>query len=534
MDSKPSCEQTPTVLYKEPKARHHKLYWRIALAVAAVFVISCVHQFQFETNSAFPTKCPLNPPPPTTRFIENRARLHHVLGVAVPSYGDSNATLIAIPTGSRPGRDNSDMEMVAWRPSGNVMYIMGEFSVSDALLVLEANADKSDLEVTVFFPNQTQRELVFSGGFPDDTILRNEFGVLRAKKMSEFASYVRNRTVITTSKHGVARALGRVPEGTSIVESEELKGALQEARFVKSQDELEAIAYASRVARWVHGEMEKSIRNSKHLNEITLASLFAHLSSLCGSRLQAYSPIVGAGRHASILHYRTGENETTGYASIDSPNFVLIDAAGEYQGYASDMTRTYPRRGKWSKKMTLVHAIVEKTQRKAIETYELGVELAEINKVATRTLLKELVQHRFFKEGVDIEELVNERADYIFMPHGLGHPVGLDVHDPTPQVHRLMTASSLVSGGYPASLPWFVTLSDPPANYKIFPGHVMTIEPGVYFIPELWKQIKQDTEGIGRFVNWDRVEEFVDVGGVRIEDVVMIDRHGKKRIVTRE
>ena len=98
--------------------------------------------------------------------------------------------------------------------------------------------------------------------------------------------------------------------------------------------------------------------------EIELYTLFEYYSTLCGCRLQAYNPIVGAGVDGSVLHFRTGENETRAYENldIDNPSFILIDAAPEYKGYASDVTRTYVRGHFWTPSMRTAYTIVQKTQ----------------------------------------------------------------------------------------------------------------------------------------------------------------------------
>ncbi|KAI8922264.1 peptidase M24, structural domain-containing protein [Powellomyces hirtus] len=493
-----------------------------------------------------PDRCPLKgPDSDRALFPENRLVF---AGLFWRTYPESDG-LVALSSGSRPGRDDSDMELAQWRTSSNVMYLLGEFQISDAVVLLEvqggSDTKRPKLDVTLFLPNQTERETIFMGGFPDTQVFRDEFGVKQVKTIHEFAAHVGSRLVLTTSKRELAKTLDPTGEKElpSIEENDTVKDLFVQARFVKSPDELVKIAYASQTAAWVHRMVAAQLQRSAPVNdtdrritEITLASLFNHLSALCGSRLQAYPAIVGAGRHASILHYRTGENATSGYAPIpsDPPTFVLIDAAGEYQGYASDLTRTYVRRDKWSPKMKLIHEMVRKAQQAALDVFAEDVELAKVNEVAFRSLLTSLIEHKFFLPGYDVDKLMREGAYYVFMPHGLGHPVGLDVHDPTPAKYHLSGAQALAAAGYPTvPTPPFVTLSGPHVNHLIFRGFAMTIEPGIYFIPALWKVLREDPSSIGRFVNWDVVVRFEDVGGVRIEDVVMIDHSGQKLIVTR-
>jgi Xaa-Pro aminopeptidase len=98
------------------------------------------------------------------------------------------------------------------------------------------------------------------------------------------------------------------------------------------------------------------------------------------------------------------------------------------------------------------------------------------------------------------------------MPHGVGHPVGLDVHDPVPKIYN----------------------TNATYDYVLAPGHVNTIEPGVYFIPFLLDLHRNETSKWYTQVNWTRIDEFMHVGGVRIEDVVIIDIDGSSKIITRK
>jgi Xaa-Pro aminopeptidase len=122
--------------------------------------------------------------------------------------------------------------------------------------------------------------------------------------------------------------------------------------------------------------------------------------------------------------------------------------------------------------------------------------------------------------------------------------LGLEVHDPTP-TKLALSAAQMASFGVnpfaPGSLPsaWSShrnAFAAAMANYTVFRGHVTTVEPGVYFIPELLELVRKDGDGSGRskHINWKKLDEgnYVEVGGVRIEDVILIDHDGKKRIIT--
>ncbi|KAJ3022949.1 hypothetical protein HKX48_004862 [Thoreauomyces humboldtii] len=489
-------------------------------------------------SKGIPTSCALTPPfSDGPLYPANRARLRSLLPKA---FLEANAT-IALPTGSRAHRDDSDMEVAAWRTSANVLYVLGELYISDALVILEPT--NGGLNATLFLKRQDQRETVFEGGVAGAKYLKRTFGLESVRFVEELEGFLEGRAAWTFSKEELARAIGS-DQTVEVVESEDVRQAFHESRFVKSQGELDKLAYASQVAAWAHGIVEREIETQKDdVNAITLASLFAHVSSICGSRLQAYPAIVGAGTHASVLHYRTGESPLD-YHRIPShpPTAVLVDAAGEYDGYASDLTRTYARRGRRSDDMKSVHRVVEKAQRATVEAYGEGVDVRTLEKLSATLLLEGLIDLGLFVKGVGAEELFEAGALYIFMPHGLGHPVGLDVHDPTPAKYIIPPSLSISSipSVFNARLPsHFSTFSSSPlapsTNYTVPRGHVMTIEPGVYFIPALWDMLRSEQpDGIARFVDWDVAERFIPVGGVRIEDVVMVGLDGKVRVVTQE
>ncbi|KAJ3149301.1 hypothetical protein HDU86_007024 [Geranomyces michiganensis] len=495
-----------------------------------------------------PTHCPLSGPPNDgPLYPENRARYQSIFNDAFNNNRSNTAAddeaapiIVALPTSSRSGRLESDMEVAGWRTSSNILYLLGGgFSISDAVVVVLERS--SEMEIALFLPNQTEREAIFLGGFPSPEVLRAEFGIHSVHPMADFASFVQQRRggrgngndkarVLTTSKEELSRAVVGQDILDVVEESAELQQVFIQARFVKSERELARLAYASSVSAWAHDVIERNVKKGRHVNELTLASLFSHLCTLCGARLQAYPPIVGAGPHAAVLHYRTGENVTAGYAPIDRGTLVLIDAAGEYDGYASDLTRTWARGGKWTRKTRALHAAVMKAQKAAIDTFAEGVDTSAVVDAAYRSLLKSLIKMEFYVKGHSVDELLEAGALYVFMPHGLGHPVGLDVHDPVPAKYEL---SQTVA----AAIPPFVVQTAPPTNFKIYRGYAATLEPGLYIIPGLLEQLKRDSEsnngGLGRFVNWDVVDGWTHVGGVRNEDVLVIDHHGKKRIITR-
>ncbi|KAJ3178867.1 hypothetical protein HDU85_005063 [Gaertneriomyces sp. JEL0708] len=523
-------------------ARNPVIYW--APAICAIWFLLF---YPFTDNAiSLERKCPFSPPTlASPLWTETRARLtDHLAGL--PGWGE-NEHVIALPTGTRAGRVGSDME-APWRVAGDAGYI-GEWWVSDSIVLLtpknDTGAGEIGFHVSLFLPNQTQRELVFSG-FPDVEKLREDYGLAHVQYLGpHLVELVAGRKVLvaTHSLEEVAQTVGELRDKIDLVSSDDLTERIIASRFTKTAGEMTYLAFASKVAAWVHAKMETHITGSRHIREETIMNAFEYLSTVCYAQSQAYNPIVAAGRHASVLHYRTGEAPISeAYKEYRYPNFVLIDAAGQVANYASDMTRTYATRDVWSvmrpsrTPMKIVHKIVSDAQAAGVDYFDNAKSWADVELVTIKRLVHGLVHHGFFVKGVTEDDVLREEAWRVFMPHGVGHSVGLDVHDPIPS--KFQSSSALTTRPHLYNtLHTTSSASRLSINFTITPGVVMTIEPGVYFIPSLWSLVRSlpEYETIREMINWDMVEqkEWVDVGGVRIEDVVAVDVDGKKRVLTR-
>ncbi|KAJ3166353.1 hypothetical protein HK101_011956 [Irineochytrium annulatum] len=485
-------------------------------------------------------------------FLENRPRLMTILSDAISSAEDDEDITILLPTAQRPIRDESDSEFADWKQTANVQYRAA------VALTRTRTTLNNTFDITIYLPEQSQREMVFTGPLPSKSFLISHHHIHDVKPITALVSDLS----LQSSRNGSSRILTTVPPkallsslGTTVAEelgksglqvrqSEDVAQAFIESRFVKSESELEVLTFASRLARWVHDTVKETLIDSARvISEIAIEAEFTRLSAVCGGSLQAYPPIVGAGWHSSVLHYRTGENETAGYIPIANPSLILIDASPEHAGYTSDLTRTYFR-GRPTRQMLEVHGMVSRVQESVMrDHYFEGGSWAALNAAAMRELTGELLENGFFVNAT-LDELVERGMWGVFMPHGLGHPIGLEVHDPTPVKHVMMgkgTGMGLLADGV-EMLPgqWEEDSNEgmsAVADYEIFRGHITTVEPGVYFIPELLQFVREDRDGSGRrdFVNWDKIDHggYVDMGGVRIEDVIMIDHDGIKRIITR-
>ena len=199
---------------------------------------------------------------------------------------------------------------------------------------------------------------------------------------------------------------------------------------------------------------------------------------------------------------------------------MVTDAGAETNmHYASDITRTTPVGGKFNSRQKEIYEIVLEANLKAIQTAGPGKSNKDLHLEACRVLTRGLKELGIMKG--DVDEAVTSGAHALFMPHGLGHMMGLDVHDMEGLGENYVGYNDDVKRSDQFGLA-FLRFALP---FK--PGHVLTIEPGCYFIPELmgkWKSERLHLE----FINYDKAEKYLDFGGVRIEDDVLITESGHK------
>jgi len=235
------------------------------------------------------------------------------------------------------------------------------------------------------------------------------------------------------------------------------------------------------------------------------AEFFRH-----GADTVAYDSIIASGPNAAVLHHLPTERP------LRAGELVLMDAGAERRGYDCDVTRTYPVSGDFSAEQADVYALVLQAQRAAIGRCRAGVEYRDIHLAAALDVAQGLVDAGFLRGHA--ADLVEQGASALFFPHGIGHMVGLGVRD---------------AGGY---LPGR-SRSDAPAlrflriDLPLEPGHVVTIEPGIYFPPH----VLEDPEIRRRHrdtVVWNRVDTLRGFGGIRIEDNVLILDDGNE-VLTR-
>lgn len=282
---------------------------------------------------------------------------------------------------------------------------------------------------------------------------------------------------------------------------------IAECRVFKTPEELRVLRYVAGVSSRAHIEVMKNVRPGMH--EYQLESLFRnYCHSQGGCRFLSYTCIAASGCNVSVLHY--GHSGAPNDKQIDDGDICSFDMGGEYYCYASDITCAFPANGKFSPDQKIIYNAVLKANRAVFNASRPGVSWPDMHRLAERTFLEEL-RTAGLLQG-DIDQMMNVRLGAVFMPHGLGHFMGIDTHD---------------VGGYPegverSSEPGLRSLR---TARTLEEGMVLTIEPGIYFIEVLLDQALNDPE-TARFIVPEVLQRFRGFGGVRIEDDVVITADG--------
>lgn len=324
------------------------------------------------------------------------------------------------------------------------------------------------------------------------------------KRRIHFLPPYRGETKITLGK-----LLRENPCQMKTFASTELIKAVVAMRSIKEQAEVDEIEKALKVAYDMHVTAMKMCKPGVKEQEI-----FGTIEGI------AYTE--GAGPAFPVILSINGQTlHNHNHGNVLQKGRMMVNDSGAESRlhYSSDITRTTPVGGKFSQKQKEIYEIVLKANTESIEATRPGLSNLNLHLNACRIIASSLKELRLMKG--DVDEAVAAGAHALFMPHGLGHMMGLDVHDMEALGEDYIGYNEKVRRSDQFGLA-FLRFALP---YK--PGHVFTVEPGCYFIPELidlWKSEGKFTE----FINYDKLATWRDFGGVRIEDDVLITEKGHK------
>ena len=289
--------------------------------------------------------------------------------------------------------------------------------------------------------------------------------------------------------------------------SEPLIKAVVEQRSVKIAEEIAQIEAALAVAYEMHTTAMRMTKPG--LLESEIAGRVEGVALSQGGYV-AFPVILTI--NGQILHNHYHGNR------LEKGRLLVNDSGAETaMGYSSDITRTFPVSGTFSEKQKDIYNLVLQAQTTAIEAIGPGVKNKEIHLKAV-TVIASGLKELGLMQG-DVEGAVKAGAHALFMPHGLGHMMGLDVHDMEDLGENFVGYDKSIKRSDQFGLAYLRLARE------LQPGYVLTVEPGIYFIPALiekWAKEQKFTD----YINYDRVNSYLDFGGVRIEDNVLVTESG--------
>jgi len=292
--------------------------------------------------------------------------------------------------------------------------------------------------------------------------------------------------------------------------SEELIKAVVSQREIKTDEEMEQIDAAVDITCKMQITAMKMCKAGVCEREI--AGVIEGISLSYGQGV-SFNPIVSI--NGQTLHNVTYDN------ILQDGRLLLVDCGAEsLEYYAGDQTRTMPVSGKFDSRQKDVYEIVLRTKQNAEKMAAPGIEYKDVHLAAMKDLTDGLKAIGLMKGST--EDAVAAGAPAMFMPHGLGHQMGLDVHDMEHIGENYVGYDSSVQRSKQFGL------ASLRMGKVLRPGHVITVEPGIYFIPELchmWRGEKKCLD----FINYDAVEKYLDMGGIRLENDILITESGNRQ-----
>jgi Xaa-Pro aminopeptidase len=377
----------------------------------------------------------------------------------------------------------------AYRQQSDFYYLTG-FEEPEAVAILAPK--RKGGEFILFNRTHNPNEEIWTGPRAGQTGAQKIFGADEAypidqlsKKLPELLTgreeihYTlgANSTFDTLLLDTLNKLRDKIRSGTqSLLAFMDLTHTVHEMRLIKSAEEIILMRKAAEISAAAHRRAMTVCRPG--INESQLEAEITYQFQMNGARYQAYTPIVGSGINSCTLHYNNNDR------IIKDKSIVLVDAGCEYQNYASDISRSFPANGRFTAEQREIYDLVLSAQLAGIKTVRPGVEWCAIQNTVVKIITQGLIDLKLLKGN--LHDLIEKKAYTKFYMHGVGHWLGLDVHD---------------VGRYKSHNKW----------RRLQPGMVLTVEPGIY--------IPAGTSGVPK--KWHNI-------GIRIEDDVLVTATGNE------
>lgn len=421
---------------------------------------------------------------------------------------DSIENGLILLIGNNPVPMNYPSNWLRFRQDSNFLYFSG-LDFAHLNIIIDVDSGES----TLFGDELSVDDIVWEGSRTSIKEMAILSGINHIKPLKDLKGFIatakrkiHHLPLYREDQRSFIRSLGFEE---SINSSKSLIKTVIKQRSIKAPEELFEIESALEITAEMH---KIAMRKTKEgVFEQAIVGQIEGYALQHGRRL-AYPVIFTV--NGEILHSNVHTNK------MKSGQLALNDSGAESQlHYASDITRTFPVNGKFSSLQKDIYNIVYEMQKAAFEYCKPGSSYKDAHLCASKIAVQGLKDLGLMKG--DVDEAVASGAHALFFPHGLGHMLGLDVHDMEGLGEDLVGYSSIDSRSDQFGLA-YLRLSR-----KLEKGFVLTVEPGIYFIPHLIDKWRSENKN-KQFIKYDSLNNYKDFGGIRIEDNIVITSDGHK------
>jgi len=436
-------------------------------------------------------------------YIQRRSELKKLVGKGVIILFGNNEAPANYPANA----------YAPMRQDSTFLYYFGQHR--DGLVgVIDIDND----EEWLFGDDIDVEDIVWMGYTPSVADLAAEVGITKTAPISQLKEIVNSKSTNGKLVHflppyrfdtkiQIMDLLDIHPSQQKEAASIDLIKAVVKMRSTKSAEEIAYIEAACDVGYVMHTTAQLLIRPG-----VTERFIGGQVDGIARSLAQGVSFATIFSQHGEIMHGNPSD------AKLEAGRLALCDAGCELNDYCSDNTRTMPVNGKFTQQQLEIYSIVEACHDYVLEVAKPGVKYADVHFAVCRLMTERLKELGLMKGNTD--EAVAAGAHAMFLPHGLGHMMGMDVHD--------MEGLGQIYVGFDEetrpNLEQFGT-NCLRMGRRLEPGFVVTDEPGIYFIPALIDEWKANGH-CKEFLNFDKLETYKDFGGIRIEDDLLITKDG--------
>lgn len=437
-------------------------------------------------------------------YTARRKKLHSILKSGIALFIGNNDAAMNYPANPYHFRQDSDFLYFFGIDLQGFAAVMDFDSGED--LVFGNDADMDD--IIWMGPQPLVKDIALKCGVKSTAPLSAleeavKLAISRGRKVHFLPPY-RGETKMT-----LGALLKENPCQMKTLASPELIKAVVSLRSIKESSEIEEIEKAVNITWEMQVTAMKMCKAGAREQDI-----FGAIEGIAWSKGAGPSFPVILSINGQTLHNHSHGN------ILREGRLMVTDCGAESElHYAGDITRTTPVGGKFTERQRDIYEIVLKANTEAIKSAGPGKSNKDLHMIACNTIAASLSDMGLMKGNVD--EAVAAGAHALFMPHGLGHMLGLDVHDMESLGENYVGYNESVKRSEQFGLA-FLRFALP-----FVPGHVFTVEPGCYFIPELIDQWKSERK-FKEFINYEKVESYRDFGGIRIEDDLLITPKGHK------